>query len=1057
MIIKHKTQYAFDDNYQARPKEKDLLINKSVIFSNHIENYTIDPIENSIEAGLNSYLHTTHIANKKPFAMRSILSFITLIFMIGFMSIGSIHAQSCPEIIAPGNPTTPLTSGQVTFFTTPGGSGETFLDSIQVVGLPNAFDDLVYPDSVFYQYAVPSATGQTIRQNGTIIADILDGPAIFDPLLIGTYGSPNMRFYVQNDGSIFSTDFVKVYYDIPVTSGGDRYIVITERNGNNELAAQALDISGNPIGTEVFATPGGSYFNTGIFLDAGQNAFSAIFPLTAMVTSGTPIYGIRIRQSGASGGDGGDNKVFILRSSNTVLNPVTVAAPSVTQPTCGTPTGTIVINATGDAIGGALEYSINGGTTYQASNTFSGLAVGSYNIQVRYQAYPTCFSNYASNPVDLVAASGCAVSCPTGYEYAPTVFNIVANGDFSTQAGTIPLAGISGSPATTPGVNHSGISFYSQAGRTANGAYSAQSSGGFTNTFALQTGSIPPGSWFGADNANTFPGDPANDVAASNTWFYSNGNRFVNQEYLLWSQQLTGLVVGQTYTFYTYVNNIIEPPANAPDDPRIRLRIGGTLDLPDGTQVAPALPTPYLELTEVLCATSQPLGGWIRLEHTFTATATTEIFKISSAASGGTGDDFAMTAVGVVRCVPDLILGSNSPVCIGTALNLTASTPASGTFTYAWTGPNAFVSADQNPSRASLSAADYGFYVCTITDAFGATNIDSVNVTQALVGCADPCDPVASGNTDTDGDGVSDLCDLDDDNDGILDTDECYVSPRMLVNTDISFSTLLGGGTVTVDGVDITASFVNRAESFSTDGCLDDGLHINKDFDVSSSSVTINFSEPISYFSTTFGAQQTEERITFSHPATSVEEYMNCTYNINGNTPIMSDVSLMDGGTRLQSNLTGPSGLTQPSFGSNSRVHWNFGTPVTSITITNTGSNDGGGWGSASNYNGSIIGGAFSFTTLEQTCDTDGDSLPDHLDTDSDNDGCPDALEAAGGFTTADIQNDTLTGGIDANGIPNVVSPSGQATTAAVTDSLGCYGLSYCTLQSIYFKHTLRP
>jgi len=34
----------------------------------------------------------------------------------------------------------------------------------------------------------------------------------------------------------------------------------------------------------------------------------------------------------------------------------------------------------------------------------------------------------------------------------------------------------------------------------------------------------------------------------------------------------------------------------------------------------------------------------------------------------------------------------------------------------------------------------------------------------------DHCDPAASGNIDTDGDGVSDICDLDDDNDGILDT-----------------------------------------------------------------------------------------------------------------------------------------------------------------------------------------------------------------------------------------------------------------------------------------------
>ncbi|MUU79914.1 DUF7507 domain-containing protein, partial [Winogradskyella endarachnes] len=37
----------------------------------------------------------------------------------------------------------------------------------------------------------------------------------------------------------------------------------------------------------------------------------------------------------------------------------------------------------------------------------------------------------------------------------------------------------------------------------------------------------------------------------------------------------------------------------------------------------------------------------------------------------------------------------------------------------------------------------------------------------------DPCDAMASGNTDTDGDGISDFCDDDDDNDGILDSIEC--------------------------------------------------------------------------------------------------------------------------------------------------------------------------------------------------------------------------------------------------------------------------------------------
>ena len=84
---------------------------------------------------------------------------------------------------------------------------------------------------------------------------------------------------------------------------------------------------------------------------------------------------------------------------NAVPTPPTVNAPTITQPTCAVPTGTIVVNATG---AGVLEYSLNG-TTWQASNTFSGLAPGNYNISVRLQSNPTCITAYSGNPVTINA------------------------------------------------------------------------------------------------------------------------------------------------------------------------------------------------------------------------------------------------------------------------------------------------------------------------------------------------------------------------------------------------------------------------------------------------------------------------------------------------------------------------------------------------------------------------------------------------------------------------------------------------------------------------------
>src|SRR5690606_7017925 len=67
-----------------------------------------------------------------------------------------------------------------------------------------------------------------------------------------------------------------------------------------------------------------------------------------------------------------------------------------------------------------------------------------------------------------------------------------------------------------------------------------------------------------------------------------------------------------------------------------------------------------------------------------------------------------------------------------------------------------------------------------------------------------------------------------------------------------------------------------------------------------------------------------------------------------------------------------------------------------------------------------------------QVCDTDGDGIPDYLDLDSDDDGCPDALEGDENVTLADLNSDGSinigeTGGVDSDGIPNLVNTDGDA------------------------------
>lgn len=62
------------------------------------------------------------------------------------------------------------------------------------------------------------------------------------------------------------------------------------------------------------------------------------------------------------------------------------------------------------------------------------------------------------------------------------------------------------------------------------------------------------------------------------------------------------------------------------------------------------------------------------------------------------------------------------------------------------------------------------------------------------------------------------------------------------------------------------------------------------------------------------------------------------------------------------------------------------------------------------------------FIRVFPECDTDNDGIPNRLDTDSDNDGCPDAIEADGNLTEDDITGEIISGDVDNNGIPSTAN-----------------------------------
>jgi hypothetical protein len=140
--------------------------------------------------------------------------------------------------------------------------------------------------------------------------------------------------------------------------------------------------------------------------------------------------------------------------------------------------------------------------------------------------------------------------------------------------------------------------------------------------------------------------------------------------------------------------------------------------------------------------------------NSFTAaTQNPSITSVTTAAAGtytvtasiGTCTATASTTV-VVNPGPSLTAGSNSPVCSGNTLGLTASSTASGV-SYAWTGPNSFSSTLQNPTITNATTAASGTYSVTAT-ALGCstTNTVAVTVNQTPAGLtAGSNSPVCSG------------------------------------------------------------------------------------------------------------------------------------------------------------------------------------------------------------------------------------------------------------------------------------------------------------------------
>ncbi len=251
-----------------------------------------------------------------------------------------------------------------------------------------------------------------------------------------------------------------------------------------------------------------------------------------------------------------------------------------------------------------------------------------------------------------------------------------------------------------------------------------------------------------------------------------------------------------------------------------------------------------------------------------------------------------------------------------------------------------------------------------------------------------PC-PFAEG-IDTDGDGLDNYCDTDDDNDGILDLDECG-SP--IIQETPFF--VRDGNTVnfslpaTGDGFVLDVTSLDNSFNIVVNGTT---LTTNEIEFQTDQMANIRFQDGSQY-----GINGIPEIYQFgtANPQTPLLRFV-----IDRNRNVSMFGSKVLNGPLFPLALVGNS-VNNFTWNTNSVNNFVVGQTVVGVTY----------------IRGRVYGTGFS------CADLDGDGLINSLDNDSDNDGCPDAIEGTQNFTQANINGlSQLSGAVNGNGVPNVAN-----------------------------------
>ena len=220
-----------------------------------------------------------------------------------------------------GCPTAAITANQVSLSISDHGSTNSkILNKMTING--TSFSELVPLDLLKVEFSNKDAS-HFILENGTKRAS--SNQSSYSGHLAQSFNSNNLNYYNSQDGGgNRDGDKVKIYYKNLITSTGNRYLMLTERCGNNSQYVYAIDSLGKRIsakrkGKTIYTQGASNYFSTNHFVNGAtgeQTLYVAIWPLTSFLTEGKKIAGFVIEQKPSETTtdthDAGDGKIQLF-------------------------------------------------------------------------------------------------------------------------------------------------------------------------------------------------------------------------------------------------------------------------------------------------------------------------------------------------------------------------------------------------------------------------------------------------------------------------------------------------------------------------------------------------------------------------------------------------------------------------------------------------------------------------------------------------------------------------------------------------------------------------